>query len=133
MTDQELPMKLTVTATYDDKIMVKITDTTSGISFLEMELTREQVINAAMNRLAYTEIKKTIVHDIEKVGKKQEWKNFEFPMPKGKNSYDKETAIERVKKQCPEGWVPDITFSNQGSFFQKDGTPYARTIIRRWV
>ena len=130
----ELPMQITITATYDDKIMLKITDKTSLVTFLEMELTREQFINATMNRLGNTEVKKTTVRGIAKVGKKHEQRTFEFPMPCGSKSWDKETAVEIAKYSCPEGWVPDLSFNNQGSFFQNaDGEPYARTLIRRWV
>ena len=41
--------------------------------------------------------------------------------------------IQEIKKECPDGWTPDLHFSSQDSFFHKDYELWARTKIRRWV
>jgi len=32
-----------------------------------------------------------------------------------------------------KGWIPDLDFNSQDSFFTNNGEAYARTYIRRWV
>lgn len=126
----KIDAQITISATYDDLIKVSVYDKNASATFIEMELTREQFINATMNRLAYTEVKNAYVTDLDKIGKRLEHKPFEFRISK---YGDKGRARERVKKCCPPGYTPDLEFSSQNSFFDKDGVPYARTTIRRWV
>lgn len=126
---------ITICATYEDSIRITIEDRKAGVEFVELELTREQFINAALNRLGNTEVKKTIVRDLDRVGKKMEMGVFEFEIPEDISKFseeEKEFAIKHATK-CPDGWLPDLGFNRQDSFFNKDGKRYARTTIRRWI
>lgn len=121
---------------YDDDIEINIYDNDSGVNFVEIHMTREQFINAVMNRLGHTETKCTIVTDLDRVGKVREEKVFEFEMP-DKDEFKSNAikiAIKIAKETCPDGWVPELSFSSQDSFFYgKGGKRYARTTIMRWV
>jgi hypothetical protein len=132
----KIKAQITITATYDDAINIVVGDRASSIRFLDMTMTREQFINATMNRLGNTNVERAELRDLDLVGKKMEIEHFEFPLPlHEERSYgNEELAIETVKKLCPEGWTPDLYFSSQDSFFYKfDGSCWARAIIRRWV
>ena len=126
----DIEAQITVTATYDDAINITVQDKTSTVRFLEMTMTREQFINATMNRLACTGVLKASVNGFDRVGKTMEMDDFVVEIPKW---HDSEGAVRIVRKECPDGWVPDLYFGSQGSFFDKDGRHYARTTIRRWV
>ena len=130
MKEQSLEAQISIISSYDDEITITVHDKTSGISFLELVLTREQFVNAAMNHLGRCEVKKAGVRGMENVGKTMEMKSFSFEIPSWNN---KEAAIEIVQKLCPEGWEPELYFGSQDSFFRKEGKEYARTTIRRWV
>ena len=126
--------RITILATYNDLITITIGDKDAGITFLDLELTREQFINATMNRLGCTEVKNAEVRGLEHVGKIQEFKEFSFVIPNhGSRSDNEQNARRMVIKLCPIGWTPDLEFSSSDSFYEKDGKEYARTLIRRWV
>jgi len=129
--------QITILASYDDSISMKVYDKTSGTTFLDMTLTREQFINATMNRLGNTDVESAHVCNLDKIGKTMEMQTLEFEMPQGSEYHDKETAMEIAKEKCPDGWTPDLGFSSQNSFFtkvkMKSNSRYARTTIRRWV
>jgi hypothetical protein len=132
-TEQDITAQITITATYDDKIIIKVHDKDAGIGFLEMELTREQFVNAAMNRLAQCNVEKATIRGIEHVGMKMEQKPFAFEINDCSRDAMKKYAEENVQHRCPVGWTPDGYFDSQGSFTHKDGKTYANTLIRRWV
>lgn len=72
---------------------------------------------------------------LERVGKVLELEKIEFPIDYG--GYDRKNretaACQAARQHCPEGWEPELHFRSQGSFFTRDGQPWARTSIRRWV
>ena len=129
---KEIQAQITILARYEDEIQIKVNDKTSGITFLDITLTREQFVNAAMNRLGNCEVKKAEVRFLDLVGKKMEMRNFEFPITVSGYDY-KKAATEQIEDYCPKEWEPDMYFSSRDSFFEKNGIKYARTIIRRWV
>jgi hypothetical protein len=122
--------QITILASYDDNIRMVVSDKDAGIDFLELELTNTQFVNATMNRLGCTSVKNAEVRGIENVGKVQEFKDFSFEVPE---QCTKKLAIKIVQEVCPKGWVPDLSFSSQGSFYEENGKDYATTMIRRWV
>lgn len=134
MTIYDEPKKIdgsiTIIASYNDSIRLAIQDKASGITFVDVELTREQFVNAAMNRLGNTELKSVTVYGLDKLGKEQVHKPLAFEITKYGSA---EEARERVLQACPVGWFPDMGFSSQGTFFGKDGKNYAQTTIRTWV
>lgn len=108
-------------------------DSNSGVTIARVELTPDQVCAMLSRQLA---VECEYEHgSLDRVGKALECKTFDFMMPDTQPySYDKKTAIKRVKKQCPEDWVPDLSFSSQNSFFTDEyGQHRARCVIRRWV
>ena len=134
MPGKEIWANITITATYDRGITIRVQDKSSGISFLEMNLSKEQFVDAAMNRLCHTSVLKAEVRGLEKVGKTCQTEILEFPMPEESSYHSENVAIERAKSLCPAGWEPELYFKSQDSFFAKDdGTYWARTSIRRWV
>lgn len=130
MTTKEINGKIQILSSYNDLIRIAVRDQDSGTVFLEMELTREQFINAAMNRLADCDVKKTEVRDLDRVGKKMVTKSLSFEV---REFNDEEEARREVKVVCPDGWIPDMGFNTQTSFYSKDGKRFAKTLIRQWV
>lgn len=128
---KEIDAQISIFATYDDKIVIKVYDATSNIMFLEMELTNEQFINAAMNRLSNTTVKRATVDGLNFVGKRMELELYEFPIPSCSSIEYAENNV-REKFENTE-WYPDTSFGSQNSFFNRDGQCWARTTIRRWV
>jgi hypothetical protein len=128
--------QITILSTYDDEIWIKIYDKSSGSVFVDMVLTREQFVNATMNRLGNTEVKSTYVCNFDKIGKQMEMQTLEFQIPMSKSCKltNKDIALSIVHDKCPDGWKADTSFSSQDSFFQNEnGKECARTTIRRWV
>ena len=137
MEPKQIEGQISIIASYEDSINIKIHDKTSGITFVDMTLTREQFVNAAMNRLGNAEVSQMEVRGLDKVGKKMEMKHFEFPLPDDA-SYRDERAAEIVLRDMVADnrfgeWEPEISFGSRGSFFEKDGKQYARILLRRWV
>lgn len=131
MTRKKINAQITITAAYTDSIAITITDKDSSTAFLQMVMTREQFINATMNRLAQTEVGSAFIENIERVGKHLELDTLVVEIPK---HGDTASAGKIAQEQCPEGWVPDLYFQSQNSFFTGDDRKnYARTTIRRWV
>jgi hypothetical protein len=128
---KEIDAQISIIASYDDKIMIRVYDATSNLMFLEMELTNEQFVNAAMNRLSNTTVKRATVDGLNLVGKRMEREIYEFPIP---SFPDINYAVKHVKEKFENTeWYPDTGFGNQNSFFNRDGKYWARTTIRRWV
>ena len=116
------------------------------------ELSHTQFVEARMSLTEFAEVITGFAHrpcvgevrGLDRVGKRHEHKSFEFKVCEGDEIFKsnlKELAVKEVEKVCPEGWVPDTSFSSQGSFFHKDFNrkgkgvreQWARTTIRRWV
>jgi hypothetical protein len=131
----EINAQISILSRYDDQITIAIydTDSSAGRPFVELELTREQFINAAMNRLANCDVRKAQVNHLDRVGKRMETQKFEFEIPP--EIEDREMGLKTYAKTIlPIGWASDLSFSSQDSFFTNDdGRRCARVVIRRWV
>ena len=133
MSRKKINAQITITASYNDSISITISDKDSSTAFLQIVLTREQFINAAMNRLAQTEVGSAFIENIERVGKHLELDTLVVEIPKYGDSV---SACKIAQEQCPYGWVPDLYFQSQNSFFSEGDDKekyFARTTIRRWV
>lgn len=126
----DIKAQISIAAQYDDKIFISVRDTSSNTTFLEMTLSREQLINASMNRLHNTNVQEATVNHLDRVGKKMEMGTIHFEAP---IDADAAWARDNVALYVPEGWIPDMGFGTQGSFYTKNGVHYAQTTIRRWV
>jgi len=123
---------ITILSSYDDVITITIVDRTSGIEFAELELTREQFVNATMNRLSRTPVKSLIVNELENVGKKYIHKNFECEIPSD-IMYNDVKATEIIKMTKPDGWRFRTSFSSKGAYFHRNGKTYVRVLLYKYV
>ena len=118
-----------------EKVKFEFRDEHSRVRFLVVEMDPVQFC-AALGRLAHRPIKMDF-RGLDKIGKVQEHRTMDFPMPEGTPRYDrtaqKMIAREEAERLCSDGWEPDPFFNSQDSFFDLDGFMYARTTIRRWV
>ena len=119
-----------------DKVELWVEDVDSHNQFLELEMSAE-AFTAALGRLAARPAK-AIVRGLDKIGLVQEIETWEFRVTNitfHGSFYDERHGLaESIAKQnCPEGWVPDLGFTSQDSFFRKGEEEWARTTIRRWV
>ena len=120
---------------------IEIIDKSSGIRFVEVKLTPEQ-LSSALARIAYTDCELSVV-GLEKIGKKHEWKSFRFEIPKELYSYNYKKYAERDAKltkfaqdlldKDDEGWISDGYFGAQDSFSEDEGRYYAKCTVRRYV
>lgn len=113
---------------------IQLHDRTSGETFVEIELTPEQ-LSSALSRLSFTKVKSMEVTGLENLNKKLEVKKHVFEIPDF--GFDKRTRIDEIHaiclKTCPEGWKPDKYYDSQGSFFEDNGKHFTRATIRTWV
>ena len=116
-----------------DSTKIELYDYIAGVTFAEIELTPQQ-LSQALSRLGYTQCKAKVTA-LDRLNKLHENKNHEFEIPENCSFYDKtiETVKELAKATCPDGWIPDLYFGSQNSFFKQDGKNMARCVIRRWV
>ncbi len=112
-------------------LIIKLRDDTSSNDIAEIKISAKNLA-LAFSGLYGVECEAKIFN-IDKINKKMEHKKFEFEIGKDSFFNRKEIAIEKIKNTCPEGWIPDMYFSSQDSFFTKNEKDYARCTIRRWV
>lgn len=127
--ERKFNAQISILASYDDLIKIIIHDKDASLDIIELQLTREQFINATMNRLSNTDVKSSIAHGIENIGKKLEMDTLTFEIPEDIMHSD---LAKLAIKSTPVGWYPDLHFNSQNSFFSKDGKYYARTTMRKW-
>lgn len=126
--------QITILSDYKGFVTIRIYDKDASIEFIELILTREQFINASMNRLAHTDVFQTYVEDnLDRLGKIMVTRRIEFELERGTVFRDKIAAAEQVKKYLEEGEIADTSFSSQDSFFRADDKMFAVTIGRKWV
>ena len=119
-----------------DCTKIEIRDSEAAITFVRIKLTPHQ-LSEALSRIKDTpcEIK---VNGIERVGKIHECESFEFSIPdsietsKYCSGY-RGLVKDYAQKICPYGWTSDATFNSKDSFFDKEGKPWAKCTIRRWI
>ncbi|MFA5745632.1 MAG: hypothetical protein WCX79_00245 [Candidatus Paceibacterota bacterium] len=136
METKSIEAQISIIAGYDDVINITVEDKSSSTKFLQMTMTREQFVNATMNRLCNTEVQTAKVQNLDRVGKKMELRPFTFELPVGVHTYDsglEQLAGKMVRNICPDGWIPDTHFGSRGSFYTEDGKVMARTTLRKWV
>lgn len=101
------------------------------VPFAQVTLTFDNFCQA-LSSMALVECVDITLENLERVGKKLITEGMCFKMPKD-TPYNKEVAKKIAEALCPKGWKSDTTFSSRDSFFEKGGTNFARTIIRKWV
>ena len=116
----------------DNGMTIEIHDQAANVTFAKVNLNNKQALQV-MSRLARTdcEIK---VFGLDKVGKQVESKPFEFELPR-KRYQMSELEVANIAKELlkDSSWIPSTYFGSKDSFFDRDGKPYARTHMKRWV
>lgn len=114
-------------------VIIEVECEKSGTRFLELRISHADMMKAIQR--SGDQKCKIKCRGLHQVGKKMEHKQFEFPFDRRKIPFKEldEMASREAIRVCPEGWYPDLYFGSKNSFFTKDGTEWARTIIRRWV
>jgi len=125
-----------------EQTRIEVYDDDSNITFLEIELTPEQ-LSSVLSRLGRTDCQSMKVRSLNRVGKVDENKTFEFEIPydvykirnTGASEYNKSLGdySQKILDQENDGWVSDRYFQSQNSIFFVDEKPHARCIARRWV
>lgn len=115
-----------------DHVRLEIRDNASRVTFVRAILSPDSFMRMMSNQ-ADVKVEGVEIRGLEKLGKEMENKTFEFELPETTWSNQDEIACKRAAEVCPEGWIPDLHFSSQGSFFIKDGVSMARCTIRRWI
>lgn len=117
----------------EDGCVIELIDNDSRTTFARVRLNPVQSVQA-LGRLSHTTCQ-IEVNGLDKVGKKQIHKPFEFKLPDNFDKYKRDIDFvgELANASCPEGWFVDNYFGSKGSFFEKDGEQWARTTIRSWV
>lgn len=111
------------------KIEIALTDKASEIEFVSATLSLEAMMQAITGKdYVPVDIKVRLLN----VGRKLEVSNLEFEMP-ADNPCNKAIAADLAELALTDDWESDGYFCAQNSFFNKDGKPYARVTIRRWV
>ena len=112
---------------------IEVEDSNASTRFLNIKLTPEQ-LSACLSRQACVPCEIEL-KGIEKLGKKHEYKSFEFEIPKKMTSYnhDAKKLQKLAQSKLENGWIADGYFNSQDSFFDKDGKHFARCVIRRWI
>ena len=129
---QKLKFGITTSLLNKGKIKFEICDMNSAIRFLVFEMDSFEFLGMLRSNANVRAYGTTI--ELDKVGMLQENKTFEFPLPVDTNLFNRvEIAKTEQLKHIPEGWVSDNYFVSQNSFFEIDGHPMARVVIRRWV
>ena len=116
---------------------IEIEDAKASTRFLRIQLTPEQ-LSMCLSRQSCVpcEIK---LNGIDKIGKKHENKDFVFEIPKelsspGYGDVDNSQKLAEIaQKQLTDGWIADLYFRSQNSFFKQGDKNYARCVIRRWI
>ena len=114
-----------------DGMIIEFEDEAASIIFAKATLTAEQTCKA-LSRLSSVPCEMKL-RELDRLGKTHEHKSFEFELPKNSAGDREEVAKKIVQEVCPKGWVPDLYFGSQTSFFYREDQLWARAIIRRWV
>jgi len=114
----------------EDGLRIELRDGDANITFARVTLNPAKACHA-MSRLCNVECECEVV-GLDLVGKHMVHKPLEFEIGNVEYKNRKDTAILLASEKCPDGWVPDLYFGSQDSFFVKDGVNMARCTIRRW-
>lgn len=130
---QFLKPTLTIMIT-DDEVTIEVSE---GYSKVITLTTTHRDFMRALGRLADVPCTEGVLLRPDVVGKVEEHKPLEFPLPGVPTTVMHQHRVAAAEREalrlCPKGWTSDQSFSSQDSFFKKDGKYWARTTIRRWV
>jgi len=114
-------------------LTIQIEDRNAGTRICEVKLGPEEAC-AALGSHASCKAQKATAYGLHLIGKYQIMDDFVFEMPEHDWRNSQEVAAEKAKRICPDGWMPDLYFNSQNSFFvDDDGKTMARTYMRMWV
>ncbi len=111
---------------------INVYDRDARCCFLKIAMSPEQ-LSAALGRLSRGPVLSAEIQHLDRLGKTMEVNQIVFPMPADHTENRVSSAIKALADYVPDGWVADLAFNSQGSFFSREGMLWARTVIRRWV
>lgn len=130
--------QITFSRRSDDKYIIEIKDKDSILSIMEIQMSANELASFIGGLGATPCLINYYPNDY--IGKVYENSSFTFAIPRSANELSRkeleQICIEELERTHPgEGWVPDLSFSSQGSFPtpKRDGQFVAKTVIRRWV
>lgn len=124
-------VRVTISRDNSDNIYIRIVDSLSRIEFVDVCM-RPPDFAKAITGFAMQEGVADI-RGLDKVGKEM-IDEMSFTLPPHTSWEDrKKIATEIAQKTCKDGWIPDISFNSQYSFFNVEGVTCAKTTIRKWV
>ena len=131
--DSAIPVKVGLRFDRDKGMQLEIECKTSGISFLDLNVSAENVTALMSNSNGVSG--DVILRGLDLVGLKHECKSFDFEFDMTDIDYSKraDMAYKAALSLCPDGWEPDNYFSSQSSFFKHDGVQFASCTIRRYI
>ena len=110
----------------DTTVKLEVRDTDASIEFLDIFIDEHEFLRC-LRGLGHADCTLK-ARGLDKVGLKQEYKQFEFRLStKADYKTREKEAIRDACALCPEGWKIDRSFGSQSSFFEKDGLRYGRT------
>lgn len=121
--------KITMSMNAHDGLRIEINDEASVTQVIRLHMSAEDAF--AMLSGHARQPCEFLLMNAGKAGKRRETRTLEFPLEK--NMCDREEIAAVAQTHLPDGWEIIGGFSNQNTFFQKDGEPWARTTIARWI
>ncbi len=118
----------------DCGVTIELRDDESNTTFARVKLSSEQWIDA-MSRQSYVKCE-IDVHGLDRVGKKMIMqKDFKFVVGDVDIPYDEQNLLAKEKafEVCPDGWIPDTSFSSRDSLWFENGKLWASTTLRKWI
>jgi hypothetical protein len=111
---------------------VEITCDKSRQTFVKIHLTPEE-LTQALSGLVTIEQEIEVEH-LERVGKTQEHKTFEFELPEEFWRCDNQKTLKNIcESYLTDRWVCDDGFNSKNSFYKKGDKFMACCVIRRWI
>ena len=112
---------------------IEIRDADACTLILTISMTPDQ-LSSALSRLGNTECNLEVnTNCFDRIGKKHEHGTHEFKLGYHKRGIKDDDIKKEAIKTCPKGWIPDLYFGGQNSFFSKGDEHWARCTIRRYV
>lgn len=127
----EIKANISISRDSSNKMRLRVQDETSRATFLEMEFSMADFMQA-LTGLAYTDAAKAEVFALDVVGKQKvtEARSVVFPGV----SYDRNEMSAWLKQNCQEeGWRLDSYLGSQSSIYQRDGKTVLNYHVYRYV
>lgn len=114
---------------------IELIDMNANTVFVQVTLTPEQ-LSQMLSRLSHTHCEIEVM-GLDKVGKTHENEQFEFEIDRNISSSTYSVILQKIAQEILDieggGWIADVYFSSQNSFFTFNDKNYARCTKRRYI